>query len=84
MGQVLLDIKNEEKAKFLLDFLKQIDFVEIKKVFQKDDKERGGEERRLADILLNAPVLSDEELDNIERVGKEFGKWTISESRTLK
>ena len=81
MGQVLLDIKNEEKAKFLLDFLKQIDFVEIKRVFQKDDKERGGgkKERRLADVLLNAPVLSEEELDNIERVGREFGNWTINE-----
>lgn len=73
MGQVLLDIKNEEKAKFLLDFLKQIDFVEIKKVFQKDDKDSGRKkERKLADVLLNAPVLSDEELDNIEKVGKEF------------
>lgn len=80
MGQVLLDIKNEEKAKFLLDFLKQIDFVEIKRVIQMNDKERmEKKERKLADVLLNAPVLSDEELDNIERIGKEFGNWPINE-----
>lgn len=79
MGQVLLDIKNERKAKFLLDFLEQIDFVEIKKVFQKDDKEKGKKKQKIADILLNAPVLSNEELDNIEKVGKEFGNWTINE-----
>ena len=30
MSEIVLNIKNEEKGKFLLDFLKQIEFVEIK------------------------------------------------------
>lgn len=29
MSVVVLNIKNEEKGKFLLDFLKQIEFIEV-------------------------------------------------------
>ena len=30
MSEIVLSIKNEEKGKFLLDFLKQIEFIEIR------------------------------------------------------
>lgn len=80
MGQVLLDIKNEEKGKILLDFLKQIDFVEIKRVFRKKNSRKPGRAGSgLEDVLLNAPVLSEEEIKNIERVGQEFKDWNITE-----
>jgi hypothetical protein len=80
MSLVILDIKNDEKGKYLLDFLRQIDFLEIKKGPEianikkdEDDKET------LEEILLNAPVLSEEEIQNIENIGKEFNNWKIKE-----
>ena len=30
MSRVILDIKNTEKGKYLLDFLRQVDFLEIR------------------------------------------------------
>ncbi|MCP4155104.1 MAG: hypothetical protein GY757_45690 [bacterium] len=82
MQQVVLNIRNTEKAKFLLDFLRQLDFIEIKQVLE--EKQRishsiKDEAEDLSEILLNAPVLSSEEIENIERVGKEFGNWKIEE-----
>ncbi len=84
MQQVVLKIRNAEKAKFLLDFLRQLDFVEIG-TDAEDSKNRGRVHDQPAasgdedDFLLNAPVLSSDEIDNIERIGKEFGNWKISE-----
>ena len=73
MSLVILDIKNDEKGKYLLDFLKQVDFLEIKDGVQitnisqdEDNKET------LEEVLLSAPVLSEEEIQNIENIGKEF------------
>ncbi len=40
MGQIVLDIKNEDKGKYLMDFLRQIDFVEIKHVLDKTKKNK--------------------------------------------
>ncbi len=80
MSRVILDIKNNEKGKYLLDFLRQVDFLEIKEADdetvitdQKRDKES------VEDALLNAPVLTEEEIKNIENVGKEFRNWKIEE-----
>jgi hypothetical protein len=77
MTRVILDIKNDEKGKYLLDFLKQIDFLEIREnVRMRDSK---GSKESLEEALLNAPVLSEEEIQNIENVGKEFRNWKIDE-----
>jgi hypothetical protein len=46
MSVVVLNIKNEEKGKFLLDFLKQIEFVEIKKHPVKNTKAKDKESFR--------------------------------------
>ena len=69
MGQVILDVKNNEKGKYLLDFLKQVDFVEIKEGIE-DVVSRGQnkDKKNLEDALLNAPVLSEEEIQNIENI----------------
>ena len=73
MSRVILDIKNNEKGKYLLDFLRQVDFLEIKDA---DDETSGTEQRgdkiSVEDVLLNAPVLTEEEIKNIENVGKAF------------
>jgi hypothetical protein len=71
MSRVVLDIKNHEKGKYLLDFLRQIDFLEIKdeKGEQEDDK------KDFEEVLLNAPILTEEEIKNIENVGKEFRNY---------
>jgi len=80
MSLVMLDIKNDEKGKFLLDFLRQIDFLEIKEgpeisvVQQEEDDHESFE-----GILLNAPTLSEEEIQNIENIGKEINNWKIDE-----
>jgi hypothetical protein len=80
MGQVILDVKNNEKGKYLLDFLKQVDFVEVKEGIE-DVVNRGQDKDKkdLEDALLNAPVLSEEEIQNIENIGKEFKNWKIDE-----
>lgn len=71
MSRVILDIKNNQKGKYLLDFLRQVDFLEMT---EEDDEANGTEQRRdresFEDILLNAPVLTEEEIKNIEYVGK--------------
>jgi hypothetical protein len=84
MQQVVLGIKNNKKARFLLDFLKQLDFVEVKSVdgekIQLDDAgEKPKSNKSFEDILLNAPVLSEQEIDNIEQIGKEISNWQIKE-----
>lgn len=81
MPQVVLDIRNEKKAGFFLDWLRQLDFIEIKQVLKGKDQEieEREERRRLDDVILNAPVLSEEEIKNIERVGKEFRNWKIEQ-----
>jgi hypothetical protein len=68
MSQIILDIKNNVKGKYLLDFLRQIDFVEIKEGLEEQAKDK----KAFEEALLNAPVLTDEEIQNIENVGKEF------------
>jgi len=75
MSRVILDIKNNEKGKYLLDFLRQIDFLEIKE----DTGEQEGDKKDIEEVLLDAPILTEEEIKNIENVGKEFGKWKIVE-----
>ena len=71
MSRVVLDIKNNEKGKYLLDFLRQIDFLEIK-----DEKvEQEGNKKDFEEVLLNAPILTEEEIKNIENVGKEFRNY---------
>ena len=75
MSLVILDIKNNEKGKYLLDFLKQIDFLEIKKDLEEQDDNK----KDIEEALLNAPVLTEEEIKNIENVGKEFRNWKIEE-----
>ncbi len=73
MSRVVLDIKNNEKGKYLLDFLRQVDFLEIK---EEDDDitttEQERDKKSLEDALLNAPVLTEEEIKNIENIGNEF------------
>lgn len=80
MSRVVLDIKNNEKGKYLLDFLRQVDFLEIK---EEDDETNTTEQERdkksVEDALLNAPVLTEEEIKNIENIGKEFKNWKIEE-----
>ncbi len=75
MSRVILDIKNNKKGKYLLDFLRQIDFLEI----EEDSREQGGDKKDIEEALLNAPVLTEEEIKNIENVGKEFRNWKIEE-----
>lgn len=79
MGQVVLDIKNEEKGKFLLDFLRQIDFIEIKSLArERKVRKESPKAKTMADnALLNAPILSEEEIQNIEKVGQELNEWNI-------
>jgi len=80
MGRVVLDIKDNEKGKYLLDFLKQIDFLEITEDIGSAEKmDRKGNRKNLEEALLNAPVLSEEEIQNVENVGKEFKNWKIDE-----
>lgn len=73
MSLVILDIKNNEKGKYLLDFLKQIDFLEIKENLE----EQVDNKKDIEEALLNAPVLTEDEIKNIEDVGKEFRNWKI-------
>jgi hypothetical protein len=75
MSRVVLDIKNNEKGKYLLDFLRQIDFLEIKD----DQGEQEDDKKDFEEVLLNAPILTEEEIKNIENVGKEFRNWKIEE-----
>ena len=80
MSRVVLDIKNDEKGKYLLDFLRQIDFLEIKEETENTTvKKQEEDENTLEETLLNAPVLSEEEIQNIENIGKEFNNWKIKE-----
>jgi len=60
MSRVILDIKNSEKGKYLLDFLRQVDFLEIKEADEETiitDQKRDKES--VEDALLNAPVLTE-------------------------
>lgn len=69
MSMFLLDIKDDEKGRYLLDFLRQIDFLEIRK--GEDIKGIGQEKidkESFEEFLLKAPVLSDEEIKNIESI----------------
>jgi hypothetical protein len=50
MSVVVLNIKNEVKGKFLLDFLKQIEFVEIEEE-QSDIKEKVGDKESFRDLF---------------------------------
>ena len=75
MSRVVLDIKNNEKGKYLLDFLRQIDFLEIKD----EQGEKEDDKKDFEEVLLNAPILTEEEIKNIENVGKEFRNWKIEE-----
>ena len=55
----------------MLDFLRQVDFLEIKETDEETiitDQKRDKES--VEDALLNAPVLTEEELKNIENVGR--------------
>ena len=79
MSRVILDIKNDEKGKYLLDFLRQIDFLEIKEDTENSASKKQEEEKSLEETFLNAPVLSEEEIQNIENIGKEFNNWKIKE-----
>lgn len=79
MQHVLLGIRNPKKARFLLDFLKQLDFIEILQSHDDNGKQVPGVGQLDDDTLLNAPVLSREEIENIEQVGKEFRNWKIDE-----
>ncbi len=72
MSRVILDIKNNEKGKYLLDFLRQIDFLEI----EENSGEQENGKKDIEEMLLNAPVLTEEEIKNIENVGKEFLQTT--------
>ena len=73
MSVVILDIKNNEKGKYLLDFLRQIRFLEIKE----DTGEQEDDKKDIEELLLNAPTLTEEEIKNIENIGKRFSKWEI-------
>jgi hypothetical protein len=80
MTRVILDIKNDEKGKYLLDFLRQIDFLQIMSSTAMTDREdQAGNEESFEEILLNAPVLTEEEIRSVENVGKEFKNWKIEE-----
>jgi hypothetical protein len=50
---------------------------------KEDTEAKGMEQRReresFEDILLNAPVLTEEKIKNIENVGKEFRNWKIED-----
>jgi hypothetical protein len=63
-----------------LDFLRQIDFLEIKEDIENTaSKKQEENEKSLEETLLNAPILSEEEIQNIENIGKEFNNWKIKE-----
>jgi len=80
MSLVILDIKNEEKGKYLIDFLKQIDYLEIKENMEIPNiNEKSNKIDTLEDVFLNAPILSEEEIRNIESIGKELNNWKIKE-----
>lgn len=50
MSVVVLNIKNEVKGKFLLDFLKQIEFVEIENE-QSDIEEKASDKESFRDLF---------------------------------
>ena len=80
MGRVVIDIKDNEKGKYLLDFLRQIDFLEITEdIGNADVSDRKENKKNLEEVFLNAPVLSEEEIQNVENVGKEFKNWKTDE-----
>ena len=80
MTRVILDIKNDEKGKYLLDFLRQIDFLQImNSTTMIDQEDQVGNEESFEEILLNAPVLTEEEIRSVENVGREFKNWKIEE-----
>jgi hypothetical protein len=80
MTRIIMDIKNEEKGKYLLDFLRQIDFLEIKENIPiTDNQDQVKDKKSFEETLLNAPVLTEEEIQSIENVGKEFKNWKIDE-----
>lgn len=44
----------------------------------KDDQgEQEDDKKNFEEVLLNAPILTEEEIKNIENVGKEFRNWKI-------
>ncbi len=81
MSVIMLNIKNDQKGKYLLDFLRQIDFLEIEEGSEITgiQEEKGDDNETLEEVLLSAPVLSEEEIRNIENIGKEFNNWKIGE-----
>jgi hypothetical protein len=80
MTRIIMDIKNEEKGKYLLAFLRQIDFLEIKENIPiTDNQDQVKDKKSFEKTLLNAPVLTEEEIQSIENVGKEFKNWKINE-----
>jgi len=81
MSVITLNIKNDQKGKYLLDFLRQIDFLEIEERSEITgiQEEEGDDKETLEEVLLSAPILSEDEIRNIENIGKEFNNWKIGE-----
>ena len=67
MQNILISIKNKSKLQFLLELLKQFDFIEIKKVA---DKVSGGNEKS---FLKTAGIWKDRNF-NVENYIRESRK----------
>ncbi len=69
MSEFVMDIKDDKKGRYLLDFLRQIDFLEIREVKEiKSIEQEKIDKESFEEFLLKAPVLSDEEIQNIENI----------------
>ena len=76
MQEMVIGIKNNQKAQILIEFLKQLDFIEIiespddGKDFTHGSQDKTNSLQSPKKVLLNAPVLSRKEIKDIEQMGK--------------
>lgn len=76
MTQILLTIKDEQKGKALLDFLKKIDFIEINsRETEQINNSNFNLKDKFMNLLLNAPTWSEEDLEYYKEHSKSIRKW---------
>lgn len=71
MKQILLTVIDEHKSKYLLDFLRQLHFVEVRDVVEGpvESLRVATEDNGLEDLILSAPLPRDDGLEDIEQMG---------------
>ncbi len=68
--KIVLEIKDNEKGEALLNFLQHLDFIAIKSVSKEQEGKKNNKisSAKLQQSLLDAPSLTEEELQSIENV----------------